>query len=167
MSAKATAEFHPADALNAAIMRAQMRITAVAKASRNEFAKFNYTSAEDMIQAARSALHEEGVLVALSGWTIHGWESPCPMLHADVFVSGHGHRFLSRFQFPAKEEKGRPLDKAVAGALTMGLREWLRVFLLIPRVEEEPDARDDSRYEPQKAQTVRPRAPVKDDGIPF
>lgn len=138
------------DKLNAAILRAQGRIKPLQKASRNAFAGYDYASAEDVIQAAREALIAEGVLVTPGSWSVvrNGDHTD---VSAFVYVCGHGGRFTAHFDFPAEVGKGKPLDKAVAGALTMGLREWLRVFLLIPRVDvEEPDARDDRPVAPPK-----------------
>jgi hypothetical protein len=49
-------------------------------------------------------------------------------------------------------EKGRPIDKSLAGCLTSSLNYWLRDLLLVPREDEnEMDRRDDRAYEPRKA----------------
>ena len=52
--------------------------------------------------------------------------------------------------FPIIEDKGRPLDKALAGALTTSLAYYLRDLLLIPKQDEnQVDKRDDTRHIPQ------------------
>src|SRR5258707_6928030 len=52
---------------------------------------------------------------------------------------------------PIVEDKSRPMDKAVATALTYNLGYTLRGLLLLPRVEDEVDQRDDRKYEPTPA----------------
>jgi hypothetical protein len=52
-------------------------------------------------------------------------------------------------KWPFAEEKGRPLDKALAGALTSSLGYWLRSLLLVPRDDEEMDKRDDRAHDPE------------------
>lgn len=65
---------------------------------------------------------------------------------------------------PIIPEKGRPEDKALAGAKTYDLAYLLRALLLIPRVakEGEVDQRDDNGYEPRRGggqQRPRPQQP--------
>jgi lysozyme len=58
----------------------------------------------------------------------------------------------------------RPLDKAVATAMTYNLGYFLRGLLLLPRVEEgtDVDQRDDRTHEPKQVRKV-PRIVEKDD----
>lgn len=140
-----------AESLNAALLEAQRNVGEVEKDSRNEFGGFNYASAEAIISAARNALLDAGLIAYRETWRFGEAIDPqtsnlrmffC-LTHAD---SGESARF--EVQWPAIPGKGRPLDKAVAAALTSGWSYWLRDLLLIPRVEESMDDRDDSQYTP-------------------
>ena len=146
-----------------ALVAAQAKITPVAKESTNHYHKYQYASAEDVIVAARAALNSEGLAV-IRAWTIthdeHGsWvHSQFSIVHSGstgVFNAGTA-------PFPIVEDKGRPVDKALAGALTTSLGYFLRDLLLIPKCDDDQmDKRDDSKYEPRgKQQSQNASAPI-------
>ncbi len=142
--------------LMTAVLKAQGRIDSAPKSSRNEFSAYDYTSAETMIALARGALLAEGVLVSVVAWAVEGL-----VLKLSILVAGHGGWMLSNLQWPIVEGKGKPLDKAVASALTSALREYLRVLLLIPRGTEDMDAREDKTEAPAYIAIPPLRAAVK------
>ena len=139
-----------------ALHRAQQIVGAVAKTSTNAHQRYQYASAEDMLKAARAALNEAGVVVMRQGYTLDRNVARDGEVIIDVrqtFYVIHaesGQHVMHDVVFPAVVGKGRPDDKAVAGALTSGLSYYMRDLLLIPRVDEsEMDRRDDRDYQPQ------------------
>jgi hypothetical protein len=134
--------------LSDGLLVAQGAISGVSKDSRNTFHKYAYTSAEGMISACRDALQRGGVVARRTGWEIvadglyvqsrltvcHGWS---------------GESSESTVVWPIVVEKGRPVDKAVASALTTSLSYWLRDLLCLPREDESGhmDGRNDDRAE--------------------
>ena len=127
------------------LLKAQMAVTAVEKASRNDFGGYKYASAEDMITASRAVLHENGLIVTRNGWRLLNEENATPAVEA-VYVLAHkdGHSVVCATQYPVCVGKGRPEDKALNASLTTGLSYFLRDLLLIPRCDEEVDQRPDT-----------------------
>lgn len=144
-----------------ALLKAQQAIESVKKDATNSFHRYNYTSAEEMIGACRKALHDHGLVATRATWVIDkeigefgAVISTMTLMHAES-----GERIDAPITWPIVPEKGRPMDKAIAAALTSSLSYWLRDLLMLPREEEGMDKRDDSAYEPQKQTQVLP--PVK------
>ena len=127
------------------LLKAQMAVTAVQKASRNDFGGYKYASAEDMIMASREVLHSNGLIVTRNGWRLLNEEGATPSVEA-VYVLAHkdGHSVVCATQYPVCIGKGRPEDKALNASLTTGLSYFLRDLLLIPRCDEEVDQRPDT-----------------------
>jgi hypothetical protein len=132
-----------------ALVSAQSEMVAVSKDSTNSFHKYKYASADDVIAAARVALNREGLALIRSWKVVFNeagiWvDSQFSLVHdgsAGVFNAG-------TVPFPVIEDKGRPLDKALAGALTTSLAYFLRDLLLIPKDDEHMDKRDDTNHLP-------------------
>lgn len=132
------------------LLNAQRSVQAVAKDATNQFHKYDYVSSEAMIADCRRALHDAGLSIACV----------CRKIAAD----GDRETLTSTFRlfddkdtvdlsidFPIVPDKGRPRDKAAAGAMTMSLSYFLRDLLLVPRKDEaDINARDDRNYEPSK-----------------
>lgn len=137
--------------LAGALLAAQMGIASVGKGSTNKFMNYRYTSADDMISAAREALHAAGLVARRVGWQMSPMEDggQCVTMSMRLDHPASGENFTELVQFPAYTEKGRPMDKAVSGALTASMGYWLRDLLLLPRVDEVED-RDDRKYDPAK-----------------
>lgn len=137
----------------AALVAAQKQMKPVTKDSTNAFHRYQYASAEDVITAARAALNGAGLALVRS-WRIESNEIGI-WLHSHfqlIFESSPMPIDLgdSSNAFPIIEDKGRPLDKALAGALTTSLAYYLRDLLLIPKQDEnQVDKRDDTRHIPQ------------------
>jgi hypothetical protein len=137
--------------LAAALIAAQRDLKAVHKGSENAFHRYRYASAEDMMSACRQALHAQGLAARSTRWSIesdetHRWVVASYEL---IHESGEVEQYPMATKWPFQEEKGRPLDKALAGALTSSLGYWLRSLLLVPRDDEEMDKRDDRAHDPE------------------
>jgi hypothetical protein len=149
----------PKTGLIAALVAAQADVKPVAKDSRNEFHRYNYASADDVIAAARAALDKHDLAVFQAGWKL---DAGMVSVHYEVQHAGTGETMGIDVNLPVIEEKGRPMDKALFGALTEGLSYFLRGLLLIPREDssDTPSARDDSKYQP----APKPAAPAPPAG---
>lgn len=159
--------------LYAALARAIGRAGAVEKTAENTYHRYKYASAEGLISEARGALAAEGLCVFPRWWKLKphaGLEqrtgsdgkSLPPGYFADVevlYIVAHadGASMECEAITPVICEKGRPEDKALAGALTYSLGYFLRALLLLPRVDEENDVdqRDDSDYQGRQGRDPR------------
>jgi len=139
--------------LASALLAAQKALPSVGKDAKNSFHHYAYVSAEAMIGACRDALHGAGLTVRRAGWKFDG--SPEGGIVNSTFILTHGptgESVSDEIAWICVPEKGRPIDKAMAGALTSSLGYYLRDLLLVPREDEsEMDRRDDRTYEPRKA----------------
>jgi hypothetical protein len=138
--------------LAAALVAAQKAIKPVQHDRENTFHRYRYASSEAIIQAAREALLSASLAVVMTGWELDG-EQAVKVGFALIHDTGASAEFS--VTAPALVEKGRPLDKAVSGALTLAESYFLRGLLLIPRVAESDDvaARDDTKFEPAQPST--------------
>jgi len=141
------------ETLATALLAAQRALPSVGKDAKNSFHHYSYVSAEAMIGACREALHGAGLTVRRAGWKYDG--SPEGGIVNSTFVLTHaptGESVSDEIAWVCVPEKGRPIDKSLAGCLTTSLNYWLRDLLLVPREDEaEMDRRDDRTYEPRKA----------------
>jgi hypothetical protein len=148
--------------LASALLAAQKALPSVGKDAKNSFHHYSYVSAEAMISACRDALHGAGLTVRRAGWKFDG--SPEGGIVNSTFVLTHGptgESVSDEIAWICVPEKGRPIDKAMAGALTSSLGYYLRDLLLVPREDEsEMDRRDDTKYEPRKAAAPAPARPA-------
>jgi hypothetical protein len=144
--------------LASALLAAQKALPSVGKDAKNSFHHYAYVSAEAMIGACRDALHGAGLTVRRAGWKYDG--STEGGIVNSTFVLTHGptgESVSDEIAWICVPEKGRPIDKAMAGALTSSLGYYLRDLLLVPREDEsEMDRRDDRTYEPRKAAAPAP-----------
>lgn len=130
--------------------QAQMR-NGVSKDARVDYGKgYDYVSAEQMIGAARAGLHAAELTLVRTGWQyLDGNDARPPLVLCDYTLmhsSGEAMQFAG-LPWPIIEQNGRPMDKALAGALTTSLAYFLRDLLLIPKVDgEEVDRRDDTGH---------------------
>ena len=153
--------------LNAALLAAQVALPMVKKDATNDFHKYNYASAEGMIAACREVLHAQGLTAHRIGWSMippngsaidyGGILSEMVMVHVPS-----GQQLTANITWPIVPEKGRPMDKAIAGALTSSLSYWLRDLLMVPREEEGMDNRNDTTYTPPNPTQVLPPLKKKD-----
>lgn len=136
--------------IDLALYQAQRSLTSVAKDRRNEYSKYNYVSVDGMVSACRDALHENGLMVSRVSFTVDVERNTVVnnfvLVHAE---SGESRSYVTPWLFYA--EKARPLDKAVAGALSTSLNYFLRDLLLVVREEEgSMDQRNDENYVPPR-----------------
>lgn len=137
--------------IRAALLVAQSSVDSIAKDARNSFHNYAYVSADGMIGAARAALHVAGLVVRRSRWELS--TDGCTV--ASTFETHYpptGETWTDSVSWPIVVEKGRPIDKAVAGALTTSFGYWLRDLLALPR---EDDAVSMDRRDDRTAQTER------------
>jgi hypothetical protein len=134
-----------------ALIKAQQAISAVGKDAVNQHHKYAYTSAEGMLSACRAALHTAGLAFARIGWTVELRDGQPFVLSTYIVTLGLGEPMtLGPVPWPIIEDKGRPFDKALAGALTTSQSYMLRDLLLVPREDEqEVDRRDDRAHDPE------------------
>ena len=154
--------------LFAAIAAAQASIQESAKKDgRNAHQGYDYTTADEMIALCRSALLKAGLSVFRADWTYtpNSEEGPGCVTSRIVIVHPSSKSLrVHTLTWPAIPGAGRPLDKAVAAALTTSLSYWLRDLLLVPRGDGlSMDSRDDSKYQPEKP---RPRPKIVVDHLP-
>lgn len=154
-----------------ALAAAQADVQAQGKDSTNTFHKYKYTSMEDLLIEARRVLTKHGLAASIDDVTI---VPGVPYDAKEIDKDGHqitvtyrddvlacqctlrhesGESFSCQRQQYILPEKGRPPDKALATANTFAIGYWLRDLLLIPRVDDEPDKRDDTKYAPPRRQT--------------
>lgn len=138
------------DNLSQALLEAQKNVSRVEKDARNEYQGYDYASAEAIIGVAREALHEAGVLAYRSGWRVEHPEGSDSARVEMSFVLSHPNsgetQTYTEVAWPAIPGRGRPMDKAIAAALTSCWAYWLRDLLLIPRANEDIEARDDGEH---------------------
>ena len=154
--------------LASALLDAQRSIHAVGKDSKNNYSKYNYASAENIIAACREVLLEAGLTFQRTAWDmsevsyrhVSNWDkNQKRMADTELAVAVVTMKFKLSHPASAESEEyaaavhaqervGTPLDKAVSAALTSGLSYMLRDILMIPRVDEtELNQFDDSTYQ--------------------
>lgn len=159
-----------------ALLAAQRAVKPVGKSSTNSHHDYKYASGDDMVAEARAALNGAGLAVYATRWeriatpfqyqedgkTFDDVELRLSIQFRLVHESGACEDFAA-FSVPILPERGRPIDKAEAGARTYALAYFLRDLLLIPRTastaqrsETEPDGRDDRAYVPPRTAKPRP-----------
>lgn len=119
--------------LMAALAEAQIAVNGVEKNARNDYAGYDYVSADGMVRQLRVALLNAGLAFFRAGWHLDGDKVVSEF--ALVHPKSGAHKTI-KAEMPVFEAKGRPLDKAVLGALTTSLSYVLRDLLLVPRVDE-------------------------------
>lgn len=152
--------------LFAALVQAQKNAKAVAKDSKNDHHKYNYASAESLIEEGRTSLSLAGLallvtnveLVPGGGVDVEDKDTGevrrrmgAPTIQC-TYVLAHesGESITYRREWLVIEQKGRPLDKAQGGALTTSLGYAIRDVLMLPRDDEyaDMDRRDDRDHKP-------------------
>lgn len=131
------------------LWHAQQQLKAVRKASENKFHGYKYAGAEDVITSSRSVLHEQGLIVMRDSAQLDVREGgkSAVLLSTFIVASKCGQAMVHDQSFPVVPGNGRPMDKAVAAAMTTSMSYFLRDLLMIPRVDgEEVDVRDDRNY---------------------
>lgn len=172
--------------LAAAIVAAQAAAKNVGLDGWNDHAKYAYASAEAMIEAGKECLAACGLAIVPMGVEI----MPAPQHMVDDSKVMDGQRIISAVlgvarhtwslvhesgeswgitrDWPIVQAKGRPADRATAGANTAALGYLLRDLLQFPRTDENTNLDDPKRDEPEKPapkQAAKP-APVAKEPSP-
>ena len=107
--------------LAGSLFKAQISMGSVTKDGHNDFSKYDYVTAETMILETRKVLLDAGLVVSAgSVEIIPNSNEPGVVVRQTTIIQtsdGNDSRVIVR-DWPAVVQKGRPLDKAVAGALT-------------------------------------------------
>jgi hypothetical protein len=141
--------------LYGAVAKAISACRPVEKASRNDYHRYKYASAEDVMASARVALSDNGLsLIPVSASFVRDNEGGLRAYPYDqagkklisymanfawMLTHASGECMPLGLEWPVEPEKGRPLNKALAASSTTALSYLLRDLLLIPRVDEEVD----------------------------
>ena len=117
--------------LDAAIVAAQARAVTVKKDATNSFQRYDYASAEAIIRAGVDALSSEGVAVVPGSMEL---QDGAILRREWLMIHKSGETRSAVQDWPVVPGKGRPLDKAYAGALTSSFAYFLRDLLCMDRV---------------------------------
>ena len=135
--------------LDEALLAAQQAIGAIGKDGHNDFSNYDYVTAETMITRSREVLLEQGIVLTAGNVELIPFRDDALIVRQTMnlmFAADlNADKQLSAItrDWPAVAQKGRPIDKAVAGALTAGLSYMLRDLLLVPRGDEPGTGMDD------------------------
>lgn len=129
--------------LAGALAKAQAAVEAVPHDRRNDYHKYDYTSAEAIIREGKRALSASGLALVPVDQTLNGWEregeNRFELCRRFLLLHASGESCPVMVTWPVVPDRGRPLDKAVASAATTSLAYLLRDLLLMPRVDEADD----------------------------
>ncbi len=130
--------------LFAALAKAQADLRGVEKGSRNDYHRYDYASAEDMMAAATDSLGKFGLAFVCVGSIFDNAANVVTAAYILTHEDG-GMMKLGSHQITVHPDKGRPMDKAISTALTYLQAYTLRGVFNIPRVPEgtERDSQDD------------------------
>lgn len=150
--------------LVAALSRAVLASKRIDNDAYNDHHKFPYTSADAVLEEARRALAEQG-LVVVSDWAPgdqHSEDERTIHITRTLYHEGGGS-VRTEQTWSVILQKGRPWDRALAGALTASLAYYLRDLLMLPRgaSTDAPEARNDTDYRPPSERSVAPKRAAK------
>jgi hypothetical protein len=150
-----------------ALVDACRRIKPPEKTAYNAYHKYWYTPAEGLIAAAGGPLADCGLALvpteqALKEYVKNG-EVRYELVRRFLLLHVSGESLPISLVWPVVPERGKPLDKACAIAVTLSVSYLLRDLLLVPRVDQEDDAaaRQD-RPQPAAARALPPGPPAQD-----
>lgn len=154
---------HACPNLSKALSRARDQCKMASKDKVNTFHKYAYASADEVIQTAKDALEGTGLAIIPQSQeltVIAAGNLSMYALNRTIFLSHSSGEYvpLSIKGWPVVPEKGRPLDKAFAVALTTSMSYLLRDLLQMPRGESDDMNSDDANREaaPPPAQRQEP-----------
>lgn len=130
------------------LLMAQMNLQYILKDSRNEFAKYDYVSADAYIGACRQALNDVGL--ALTRCFTFDREDMTVAIIFTLMNPTVGERDSEHFTIvmPVVARTGMPEDKATLAAVTTGTSYFLQGLFMLPRLDSAPelDQIDDKGY---------------------
>lgn len=144
---------HACPNLSSAIALAREKCRIASKDKKNEFHKYSYASADEVINTAKEALVGSGLAIIpqLQEMTVVGAGNMAfHALNRTIFLSHSSGEFvpLTVRGWPVVVERGKTLDKAFATALTGSMAYLLRDLLQMPRGDEhDMNARNDTQQQ--------------------
>lgn len=140
-----------------ALSKAIAAAKAVTKESHNAFHRYDYASAESILEEVRGILAIHGLAVLPLSQRLERRDDTDRVVTDCLLTHESGQAKEVTYEFPVVVDKGRPIDKAYSAASTQGLAYYLRNLLLLPREDKAHavDARDD-RPPPVKAAAPSP-----------
>lgn len=142
--------------LSEAVGLARDRCKAAAKDGWNDYHKYKYASADEVIQTAKNAMDGTGLAIIPQSQeltVVGSGNAAIYALNRTIFLSHSSGEYvpLTIRGWPVIPERGRPLDKAFAVALTTSLSYLLRDLLQMPREDgTDMNQRDDRKAEPAR-----------------
>lgn len=135
--------------LDQALLAAQRMARTVVKGKLNSFGGYMFASGEVLIDEGREYLLANGLTFVQRGQT--SIDDKYVRIEYVLSHPASGEKWLWSNLVPAGESKGKPMDKALAGALTYDFGYTIRGLLLLPRKskdELDPDERNDGKHVP-------------------
>lgn len=157
--------------LSQALSNARDKCKMATKGSRNEFHKYNYASADEVILTAKEALESSGLAIIpqLQEMTVLGsGNAVMYALNRIIFLSHSSGEFvpIELRGWPVVPERGKPLDKAFATALTGSFAYMLRDLLQMPRGDDADMNHRNDAPPPAKPAAKPQTQPAKQQSIP-
>lgn len=139
--------------LSEALAQARDRCKSAAKSSKNEHYRYSYASADTVIDVASQAMEGSGLAIVpvFEELAVLGDSSSAIyVLNRRMLLSHSSGEYtpLEIRGWPVIPDRGRPLDKAYAIALTSSLAYKLRDLLQMPRGTQDDVAAQDDRQTP-------------------
>jgi hypothetical protein len=138
-----------------ALAQAREQCKAASKDAHNSHHGYKYASAESILTEATQAFTSTGLHVLLFPPKLQvlgtGNLATYEMVRLVALIHSSGEAVpLGDLHWPVIPDRGRPLDKAFAAAITTSEAYYLRDLLLMPRVDEagQMDDRDDRAAQP-------------------
>lgn len=149
-------------AMNRALIAAQKKLRVIGKDARNNHGKFNYTTADSMIQACADALHECGLAVIPGGSTAHELSGkPYLRMELELIHEGGASRQCSR-DWPIQAAGAQNMVRAAAVTETSALSYFYRTLLALKRADKDDmnDPSHDRAASRQRRQAAQPKTPM-------
>ncbi len=156
--------------LTEALAAARDRCKAAAKGGYNEHHKYHYATADAVIDAASEAMAQSGLAIIplREELSVKGNAQLAYYALDRVMILSHSSGEFVSLEvrgWPVVPDRGRPLDKAYAIALTSSLAYKLRDLLQMPRGTQDDLAAQDDRQTPAAASAVS-AAPTNGEPVP-
>jgi len=136
-----------------ALVRSMLRINSLVRDGENGHHRYRYLKSETMIAEGRAALAAEGLALVPVHCAIGATDGTQFLELTFLLAHASGESVTLTRQWPWAAGAGRPADKAVAACDTTALAYLIRDLLLVDKVDEEVDDRDDREHRPPPKKT--------------
>ena len=147
-----------------ALAQARAAMTPLVKDAENNFHNYRYTSADTMIGSGSRCLAAHGLSLIVTSAEIVTQENGDKTLRSVLTLthSDGGVCTIGPCDMPVLPDKGRPLDKALCSARTVGLAYCYRDLLGIERPDSDDDiaGRDDTSFAPTRRKAPPARTKI-------